>query len=49
MAFLVLTSDASEPFVIPSVSPVSAPSSRKNSTASLDAGAAPRKNSLSLQ
>ncbi|QGN18104.1 hypothetical protein FIM1_4424 [Kluyveromyces marxianus] len=33
MAFLVLTSEVSKPFVIPSVSPVSQPSSRKNSTA----------------
>ncbi|SCV03933.1 LANO_0G07140g1_1 [Lachancea nothofagi CBS 11611] len=37
MAFLVLTSEVSTPFVIPAVSPVSAPSSRKNSTGSLEA------------
>ncbi|SCU96616.1 LAFA_0G07206g1_1 [Lachancea sp. 'fantastica'] len=37
MAFLVLTSEISAPFVIPSVSPVSPAASRKNSTASLEA------------
>ncbi|CEP64578.1 Spo24p LALA0_S12e02146g [Lachancea lanzarotensis] len=37
MAFLVLTSEISAPFVIPSVSPVSPAASRKNSAASLEA------------
>ena len=31
MAYLYLTSETREPFVIPSLSPVSQPSSRKNS------------------
>lgn len=35
MAFLTLTSEVSQPFVIPSLSPVSQPSSRKNSDASV--------------
>lgn len=35
-AFLELTSDVSQPFVIPSLSPVSQPSSRKNSDANVD-------------
>lgn len=35
MAFLTLTSEISQPFVIPSLSPVSQPSSRKNSDASV--------------
>ncbi|CUS22163.1 LAQU0S04e09626g1_1 [Lachancea quebecensis] len=37
MAFLVLTSEVSTPFVIPAVSPVSPAASRKNSCASLEA------------
>lgn len=36
VAFLELTSDVSQPFVIPSLSPVSQPSSRKNSDANVD-------------
>ncbi|AJW21329.1 ABH_G0055780.mRNA.1.CDS.1 [Saccharomyces cerevisiae] len=36
VAFLELTSDVSRPFVIPSLSPVSQPSSRKNSDANVD-------------
>ncbi|CAI4852682.1 AVN_collapsed_G0055730.mRNA.1.CDS.1 [Saccharomyces cerevisiae] len=36
LAFLELTSDVSQPFVIPSLSPVSQPSSRKNSDANVD-------------
>ncbi|AJW02340.1 BCN_G0055470.mRNA.1.CDS.1 [Saccharomyces cerevisiae] len=36
IAFLELTSDVSQPFVIPSLSPVSQPSSRKNSDANVD-------------
>lgn len=35
ISFLPLTSDVSKPFVIPSLSPVSQPSSRKNSDASI--------------
>ncbi|AJW07574.1 hypothetical protein H818_YJM1433P00313 [Saccharomyces cerevisiae YJM1433] len=36
VAFLELTSDVSQPFVIPFLSPVSQPSSRKNSDANVD-------------
>ncbi|AJV98007.1 AIC_G0055800.mRNA.1.CDS.1 [Saccharomyces cerevisiae] len=36
VAFLELTSDVSQPFVIPSLSSVSQPSSRKNSDANVD-------------
>ncbi|CAI4054825.1 hypothetical protein SUVZ_16G3160 [Saccharomyces uvarum] len=36
VAFLELTSTVSQPFVIPSLSPVSQPSSRKNSDANVD-------------
>ncbi|QHS76764.1 Spo24p [Saccharomyces paradoxus] len=36
VAFLELTSAVSQPFVIPSLSPVSQPSSRKNSDANVD-------------
>ncbi|CAI4036907.1 hypothetical protein SMKI_16G2020 [Saccharomyces mikatae IFO 1815] len=36
VAFLELTSAVSQPFVIPSLSPVSQPSSRKNSNANVD-------------
>ncbi|CAI4854021.1 AFI_G0055870.mRNA.1.CDS.1 [Saccharomyces cerevisiae] len=36
VAFLELTSDVSQPFVIPSLSPASQPSSRKNSDANVD-------------
>ncbi|CAI4925204.1 ANL_collapsed_G0057120.mRNA.1.CDS.1 [Saccharomyces cerevisiae] len=36
LAFLELTSDVSQPFVIPSLSPISQPSSRKNSDANVD-------------
>lgn len=34
MAFLTLTSEIQQPFVIPELSPVSQPSTRKNSNAS---------------
>lgn len=36
MAFLTLTSEVSQPFIIPSLSPVSQPSSRKNSDATVN-------------
>ncbi|EJS41333.1 YPR036W-A [Saccharomyces arboricola H-6] len=36
VAFLELTSAVSQPFVIPSLSPVSQPNSRKNSDAGVD-------------
>ncbi|EDO16588.1 hypothetical protein Kpol_520p9 [Vanderwaltozyma polyspora DSM 70294] len=49
MAFLQLTSEVQQPFVIPSLSPVSQPNSRKNSCASDYSNIAvtrPRKGSL---
>ncbi|QLG71481.1 hypothetical protein HG535_0B05230 [Zygotorulaspora mrakii] len=60
MAFLTLTSDIQEPFVIPGLSPVSQPSTRKNSSASVtdlevamafataNAASTGRKNSITL-
>lgn len=35
MAFLTLTSEIQQPFVIPNLSPVSQPTTRKNSNASV--------------